>query len=410
VALRLVAVAHADVDEPLRELLHRRPIGQVAVAERLEREQRGGDAVAGRDEAHLDDVARLLAPERPAALAQRLEHVAVADLGRGDLDARRPHAGVEAVVRHHRHRDARHAEVDGGERDQLVAVDDDAVAVDRQHAVAVAVEREARVVAAVAHGGGERLHVGRAAARVDVAAVGLGRDHVDRGAEAAEDGRGDLERRAVGAVEHDPPAAQVQAAEPLLQRRLVAVERAVEAAHAPGAGGLGRLLEHLLDLELGGVGQLEAVAAEELDAVVAVRVVRRGQHDREREAVAAHEQRRSGRRQHAAEQRHAAGRGDAGGDGGLQHLAGLARVADHQHARRGVGLLARRGDARGGRPGERERELGGDDLAGDAADAVGAEQLAAAGGRGRPRSGHGCSAPVAAPTSAWRTAAACAPS
>ena len=30
-------------------------------------------------EAHVDDVAGLLAAERPAALAQRLEHVAVAD-------------------------------------------------------------------------------------------------------------------------------------------------------------------------------------------------------------------------------------------------------------------------------------------------------------------------------------------
>ena len=53
------------------------------------RQQRGGDAVAGRDEAHVDDVAGLLAAERPAALAQRLEHVAVADVGGRDLDARR---------------------------------------------------------------------------------------------------------------------------------------------------------------------------------------------------------------------------------------------------------------------------------------------------------------------------------
>ena len=58
-----------------------------APAERLEREQRGGDAVAGGHEAHVDDVAGLLAAERPAALAQLLEHVAVADGGGRDLDA-----------------------------------------------------------------------------------------------------------------------------------------------------------------------------------------------------------------------------------------------------------------------------------------------------------------------------------
>ena len=131
--------------------------------ERLEREQRGGDAVAGGHEAHLDDVAGLLAAQRPAALAQRLEHVAVADVGGRDLDARGAHARVEAVVGHHGHRDAGHAEVHRGERDQLVAVDDDAVAVDGQHAVAVAVEGEAGVVAALADGLGQR--VARASSR-----------------------------------------------------------------------------------------------------------------------------------------------------------------------------------------------------------------------------------------------------
>ena len=78
-AVERLAVAHAHVDEPLRQLLHRVALGQVAAAERLERQQRAGDAVAGGVEAHVDDVAGLLAAERPAALAQLLEHVAVAD-------------------------------------------------------------------------------------------------------------------------------------------------------------------------------------------------------------------------------------------------------------------------------------------------------------------------------------------
>ena len=131
-------------------------VGEVGAAERLEREQRRGDAVAGGHEAHVDDVAGLLAAERPAALAQRLEHVAVADRRGRDLDPRVAHRGVEAVVGHHRHGDAVAgqavglAQVQRGERDQLVAVDDGAGAVDRQHAVAVAVEREADVVAALA--------------------------------------------------------------------------------------------------------------------------------------------------------------------------------------------------------------------------------------------------------------------
>ena len=204
------AVGEADVDEPLRQLLHRVAVGEVAALERLERQQRGGDAVAGGHEAHVDDVAGLLAAERPAALAQRLEHVAVADRRGRDLDAGVAHRGVEAVVRHHRHRDAAArqppggAQVQRGERDQLVAVDDRAVAVDGEHAVAVAVEREAGVVAALAHVRGERVDVRRAAAGVDVAAVGRVGEHVDVGAEAAEDLRRGAVGRAVGAVERDP--------------------------------------------------------------------------------------------------------------------------------------------------------------------------------------------------------------
>ena len=42
-------------------------------------------------------------------------------------------------------------QVERRQRDQLVAVDDGGVAVDRQHAVAVAVERERDVVRAGAH-------------------------------------------------------------------------------------------------------------------------------------------------------------------------------------------------------------------------------------------------------------------
>jgi hypothetical protein len=140
--------------------------------------------------------------------------------------------------------------------------------------------------------------------------------------------------------------------------------------------------EHALDLVLGLVGELEAVAAEELDPVVLVGVVRRREHDAEVEPVAADQQRRAGRRQDAAEQRLAARRGDARGHGGLEHVAGLARVADDQRARRVRDLIRHAGRRR---PREGHRELRGEELAGDAADAIGAEQGA--------RHGSGASAP-----------------
>ena len=66
-------------DQALRKLVHRVAIGQVAPVQRLEREQRAGDPVARRAEAQIDDVAGLLAAERPAALAELVEDVAVPD-------------------------------------------------------------------------------------------------------------------------------------------------------------------------------------------------------------------------------------------------------------------------------------------------------------------------------------------
>src|SRR3954451_15075466 len=206
---RGVAVGDAHVDQALRELAHRVAAHEVGAVEGLERQQRARDAVAGGREAELDDVARLLAAEHPAAVAQLLEHVAVADLRRRDLDAGLLHRRVEAVVRHHRHGDpiaretAGAAQVQRGEGDELVAVDDGAGAVDGEDAVAVAVEGEPDVVAALADGLDERAEVRGAHAGVDVAPVGLDGHRRHRRAEAAEGLGRDVRGRAVGAVQDD---------------------------------------------------------------------------------------------------------------------------------------------------------------------------------------------------------------
>ena len=56
-------------------------VGEVAAAERAQRQQRRGDAVAGGREVGPDDVARLLAAERPARARSSADDVAVADRG-----------------------------------------------------------------------------------------------------------------------------------------------------------------------------------------------------------------------------------------------------------------------------------------------------------------------------------------
>ena len=111
---------------------------------------------------------------------------------------------------------------------------------------------------------------------------------------------------------------------------------------------------------LGLVVELAAVGAEELDPVVVPGVVRGRDDGGEVEAVAADEDRGGRRRQHAGEQRVAARLGDPGGERRLEHRPRLARVADDQH------LGPRRVDSRRRGAAERERELGGQHLAGDA--------------------------------------------
>ena len=84
------------------------------------------------------------------------------------------------------------------------------------------------------------------------------------------------------------------------------------------------------DLELGGVVELAAVGAEQLEAVVVVRVVRGGDHDAEVGAQAARHHRHARRRQRAEQAHVHADGGEAGHKRGLQHVAGQARVlADH---------------------------------------------------------------------------------
>ena len=141
-----------------------------------------------------------------------------------------------------------------------------------------------------------------------------------------------------------------------------------------------------LDLGLRLVGQLEAVAAEDLDAVVGVRVVA-GADDDARVRAHAHGEVRHGRawgwgrtasRAPPIEQMPEAMRG-------LEHVAGEARVLADQDAR-ARGVLPRPATKVTARP-RAQRQLGRHRvLVGDAADAVGAEELRV--GASSPWSGH----------------------
>ncbi len=228
----------------------------------------------------------------------------------------------------------------------------------------------------------------RATAFVDVAAVGLIGDHRHLGAEPPEDLRSGLEGRTVGTVEQDPPPAQADLREAAVELAQIVLQRAVQRSDATDSPARHRGLgQRRLDLVLGVIVQLVAVGAEQLDPVVLIRVVRGRDHRRHLQTVTAQEHRSGGRRQDTAQQRVAPSGGDAGGDRGLEHVAGFPGVADDQHLWPLVPAVQDRGTR------QLERQLRGQEIAGVAPNPVGAEEL----------TGH-------ARVSASRTAASCGPS
>ena len=221
---------------------------------------------------------------------------------------------------------------------------------------------------------GQAFDVRRAAAGVDIAAVGLDRGRRNPRSQALEDRRRGPVGGAVRAIEQDVEGREVEVTEPFLQGAQVVVEGAVQRPHAPEALGPGRLaLQVRLDLRLHRVGQLVAVGAEELDPVVDVGVVGGRQDHAEVKAITLDQHRRSRGGQDTAEQDVAAAGRDPRGDARLEHLARLAGVADDEHlGTLGVDPL-RRGTS------QCQGQLCGHDLAGRAADPVRAEQVSSLG-------------------------------
>src|SRR5271154_3150337 len=135
-----------QVPDDLRKARHDRGcLRKTPAAERTAEEKRSDEAVARDVPVEPENVPRLLAAEESALAPQRLEHVAVTDVGRDDANAVLLHQAVEAEVRHYRHRDRLDAKREREDRDDLVAVDRRARLVDSEHPVAVSVERDAEI-------------------------------------------------------------------------------------------------------------------------------------------------------------------------------------------------------------------------------------------------------------------------
>ena len=204
--------------------------------------------------------------------------------------------------------------------------------------------------------------------------------------EAAEELGGDGGGGSVGAVDDDVEAGEGEAGDGVDEELDVVVLIGGVVFDGRQGGGIGRgdlggvMEDFVFDGELDGVGELEAVGAEELDAVVLPGIVRGGDDDAGVEAVLCGRGRRRrgwGRRRRISTL--CACLAEAGGEGGGDPGAGLAGVA----AEEDFGVV---GDfAEGVGEGEADGEDGGGvegGLAGDGADAVGAEEFAGGCGHG----------------------------
>ena len=218
--------------------------------------------------------------------------------------------------------------------------------------------------------------MGAAAIHIDVDAVGFAGQEICHSAQTGEDffrgGRG----RAVGAVHQHAHTLQTlrhgrcHKAAIIGSRIAAAGQQAADLAKGFGLLG-GRRINGGLDGGFLGVSELIAVAAEDFNAVMLVRIVRRGNHDAGVGLVIGDGgagYRRG--RQHAQAYHIAAGSAQAGGQRRLQHSAGNAGITTDEHA--GLPLQISVQLAAQGKAGT-VRQIGGQLNVGNAADTIGSK-------------------------------------
>ncbi len=255
-----------------------------------------------------------------------------------------------------------------------VAVDNLTGGIDGQAPVGIAVVGQAEVGAVVQDRRAQHVQMRRAAAVVDVQAVGFGVDRDDPRTGGAVGTRCGRRGGAVCAVhDHGQPVeldgAGLADLPEVTVQRILGVDHP---AHFRADGTQPRSgRDQILDLVFGRVVELVPARPEDLDAVVGHRVVRRGDHHAEVGVVGVGQVGHRRGRQHTGPQRVDALTGQAGDHGGFQHLAaGTGIATDHRDTSPSA---VRPGQPPCGGGAEGQRELGGELAIGDPADAVSAE-------------------------------------
>ena len=323
-------------------------------------------------------MSRLLAPQADAAPLHFRAHVGVADRAAVERDAGPVQRRLEPEVAHdgRHHPAARQAagrvQMPGRHEEHAVAVHDAPAAVDQNDAVAVAVEGEAQPAPLLDHRRLQRLGMRRAALPVDVAAVRR-RVQLEHGdAEPFQHAAGDAAGRAVGAVDGDPLAGHGHPRHDTGQVLDVGIGQIRRFERPPGvvrnrsgrAGPGDARLDAALEVRRG----LGPAGLQDLDPVVGMGIVGRGDGDARVEAVARRGDGDPRRRHDADAHRPPAARTHPGGEPPLHPRTRIPGVAAADDARRTAELLGQ-GGAQQGDGGTVERRG-----ARHAAHSIGAEQ------------------------------------
>ena len=218
----------------------------------------------------------------------------------------------------------------------LVAVDHTAALVHGQAAIGIAVVGKAHVQALLHHVALQALHMRGAAVHVDVKSVGRGVDHAHIGAQRVEHRLGHRGRRTVGAVDADLDALQrkVRARDErgnIAVATLHVVHRGADVV-ARGQRHLALAIDIVLDELQHVLVHLKAVAVDELNAVIAKRVVARADHDAAIETALHGLMRHARRGDHVQHICVRTARDQATHQRRLEHVARATRVLAHDHA------------------------------------------------------------------------------
>ena len=344
--------------------------------------QGGEKAVAGGAVFEKNDVAGLFAADDVAAAQHFFEDIAIADGSASERDAFAGEDAFEAEIGHGRGDDAVAFELvlgfevaRDGEKN-AIAVDDFAGFADEEGAVGIAIEGHAELSALGEHALLQTIEMERAAAGVDVAAIGRYAHRDDFGAERVKEFRAELVGGAIGAIEKDPETGKLGAVNDAAAKKIeiFGVERSV--GDEEGRIFRRRIAAMLEDVRFerffDGIRELHACVREKLYAVVVVRIVRGGNNDAGLKIILANEAGDAGRGDDASKSDGTTGLRESGGEKSGDVRAGFARVHADEDVSGGV-LAAQIGSeraARGIKSGVVERRS-----AGNAANSISSEKF-----------------------------------